>query len=104
MEFFGYRLEKITDAEEQELDRAKDVLVKHGFRAVKITTDKSKKQESARKATAGREAATAAKIQNGMNLWRMEGEQDKKLTAYKLAKLSGVAKNTAQKYLDSMKA
>ncbi len=104
MEFFGYRLEKINDVEAKELERAKEVLERHGFKAVRLTADKSKKQASARKATEARSAKTKEKIQNGMNLWRLEGDQDKELTAYKLAKLADISPKTAKKYLDSIKA
>ena len=79
-------------------------LQEFGYRAVKITVDKSKKQASAKKATETRQAATAAKIQNGLKLWRMEGDQDKELTAYKLGQLAKVSQNTAKKYLNSIKA
>ncbi len=104
MEFFGYRLEKISEADEMELETAKEVLVKHGFRAVKATADKTKKQASAKKASEAKTAKTQEKIQNGLNLWRMEGNQDKQLTAYKLAQLAEVSQNTAKKYLANINA
>ncbi len=104
MEFFGYRLEKISDTDVQELERAKEVLEKHGFRAVRKTTNTGKKIASAAKANQAKIDATNAKIQNGLNLWRMEGDQEKKLTAYKLGQLSGVSQNTAKKYLDRIEA
>lgn len=73
-----------------------------GYRAVKITTDKTKKQASAKKATEARQSVTREKIQNGLNLWRIEGNQDKDLTPYRLGKLAGVSTNTAKKYLEEM--
>ena len=104
MEFFGYRIEKISDAEIRELEEAKRVLEKHGFRAVKQTVDKSKKRAAAAAASEAKQKATREKLQNGLNLWRMEGDQDKKLTAYKLAKLAGVSQNTAKKFLKEIDA
>lgn len=104
MEFFGYRIEKITDIEAHELEQAKQVLEKHGFRAVRATADKSKKVASASKANEAKIKATREKLQNGLNLWRLEGDQDKKLTAYKLGKLSGVSQNTAKKFLEEIEA
>lgn len=100
MEFFGYRIEKIDRIEEMELEQARETLEKHGFRAVKITTDKTKKVASAKRAAAAKSKATDQKIQNGLNLWRMEASE-KPLTAYKLAKLSGVSQNTAKKWMNS---
>jgi len=104
MEFFGYRLEKISDTEIRELERAKEVLEKHGFRAVRKTADTSKKKKAAAKANEAKQKQTREKLQNGLNLWRMEGDQEKKLTAYKLAQLSGVSKNTAKKFLERIEA
>lgn len=104
MEFFGYRLEKISELEVLELAQAKAVLEKHGFRAVRTTTDKSKKIASASKANEAKQAKTREKLQNGLNLWRMEGDQEKKLTAYKLGQLAGVSQNTAKKFLEEIDA
>ncbi len=104
MEFLGYRLVKISDVEAKELERAKKTLERHGFRAVRVTADKSKKAAAAKMANAAKVKATDEKIQNGLDLWRMEEDQGKKLTAYKLAKLAGVSQNTAKKYLDKINA
>jgi len=101
-EFFGYTID-INKDDENELERAKEVLERFGFRAVKKTADLANKRASATKATEAREKATADKIQNGLNLWRMEASEDK-LTAYRLAKLSGVSQNTAKKYLAKIEA
>lgn len=105
MELFGMKIkvEKI-DAEDRELQEAFAVLEKHGYRAVKITEDKSKKIASASKANEAKIKQTREKLQNGLNLWRLEGDQDKKLTAYKLGKLSGVSQNTAKKFLEEIDA
>jgi len=101
MEFFGYRIEKVSDSEAQELERAREVLEKHGFRAVRKTKDTSKKIASAKKASEGKAKVSAEKCQNGLNLWRMERNQGLP-TAYRLAKLSNVSQNTAKKWLDNL--
>lgn len=101
MEFFGYRIEKINADEALALERAREVLEKHGFRAVRKTTDTSKKIESAKRASESKTRISAEKCQNGLNLWRMEGNQGLP-TAYRLAKLSNVSQNTAKKWLESL--
>lgn len=105
MELFGrkIKIEKV-DSEERELEEAFAVLTKHGYRAVKLTEDKSKKVASAGKANEAKIKQTREKLQNGLNLWRMEGQQDKPLTAYKLAQLSGVSQNTAKAFLEKIEA
>ena len=103
MVFFGYRIEKISKAEIRELEEAKKVLEKHGFRAVRQTADKSKKRASASKASEAKQRATREKLQQGLNLWRMEASE-KPLTAYKLGKLAGVSQNTAKKFLEEIDA
>ena len=85
MEFFGYRIEKISDADAAELDRAKEILAKHGFRAVRETQDKTKKRESVKRATAARSQAAEAKMQAALSLLRFS---DEKITAYRLSKES----------------
>jgi Fic family protein len=104
MEFFGYRIEKISGTEIRELEEAKRVLEKHGFRAVKRSADTSKKREAAAKANATKMAQAREKMKKGLELWRSEGDQEKKLTPYKLAQLSGVSKNTAKKFLEEIEA
>jgi len=101
MEFFGYRIEKISDSEAQELERAREVLERHGFRAVRKTADTTKKIESAKRASATKARVSAEKCQQGLNLWRMEGNTSLP-TAYRLAKLSNVSQNTAKKWLSSL--
>jgi len=96
----GYR----ALTEEKELEEAFAILEKYAYRAVKLTEDKSKKIASAGKANEAKIKATRAKLQNGLNLWRLEGEQDKKLTAYKLGQLAGVSQNTAKKFLEEIDA
>jgi Fic family protein len=101
-EFFGYSID-ITKGEREELEKAKAILDKHGFKAVRKTADLTKKRASAKKATETRKRATEEKIQAGINLWRLEASEER-LTAYKLAKLSGVSQNTAKKYLKEIDA
>ena len=96
MEFFGYKIEKINKSEEEALQQAKEVLDRHGFRAVRITKDKSNKQKSMKKANDIKVKQTRAKIQNGVNLLRME---NKKITSYSLGKYAEVSTNTAKKYI-----
>jgi len=55
-----------------------------------------KKQESAKKALKIKVTKTKEKIQNAINLLRLQG---KPINAYQVSKLSGVAYNTAQKYI-----
>jgi len=103
VEFGNFFIEVGNKHEIRELEEAKRVLEKHGLRAVKKTADTSKKRASAAKANEAKQAKTREKLQNGLNLWRLEAS-DKKLTAYKLAQLAGVSKNTAKKFLEGIKA
>lgn len=54
------------------------------------------KQIAAQKATALRTARAKEKIQNAINILRME---NKKITHYSIAKISGVSFNTVKKYI-----
>ncbi len=102
MEILGFKIEKKNDL--NELEHAMAVLEKHGYRAVRKTADTSKKKASAAKASEAKKKQTEEKLQQGLNLWRMEGDQGKKLTAYKLGQLAGVSQNTAKKYLERINA
>ena len=97
MAFFGYRLrlEKIDEA--KELERAKEVLERHGFRAVRKTVDKSNKGQSARKATAIRAKRAKNKVLEAMARLNVEGE---KINIAKVAKIADVSRITAKKYMD----
>ena len=55
-----------------------------------------KKQETAKAALKIKVSQTKKKIQNAINLLRLQG---KPINPYQVAKLSGVAYNTARKYL-----
>jgi Fic family protein len=101
-EFFGYSVD-VTKNDIDELEKAKEILDKYNFKAVHKTADLTKKRASAKKATEMRQEATKVKIQQGINLWRIEASESK-LTAYKLAKLAGVSQNTTKKYLTKIDA
>jgi len=58
-----------------------------------------KKQKTAKEACKIKISKTKEKIQNAINLLRLQG---KPINAYQVAKLSGVAYNTARKYLKNM--
>jgi len=55
-----------------------------------------RKQDTIRKALKVKVSKTKEKIQNAINLLRLQG---KPINPYQVAKLSGVAYNTARKYL-----
>jgi Fic family protein len=55
-----------------------------------------KKQNSAKEALKAKVTKTKEKIQNAINLLRLQG---KPINPYQVSKLSGVAYNTARKYL-----
>ena len=55
-----------------------------------------KKQDTAKNALKIKVSRTKEKIQNAINLLRLQGQP---INAYQVAKLSGVAYNTARKYL-----
>ena len=55
-----------------------------------------KKQESAKKALKIKVTKTKEKIQNAINLLKLQGRA---INPYRVAKISGVAYNTAKKYV-----
>ena len=55
-----------------------------------------RKQDTAKNALKVKVSRTKEKIQNAINLLRLQGQP---INAYQVAKLSGVAYNTARKYL-----
>ena len=59
-----------------------------------------KKQETAQKALKVKVSKTKEKVQNAINLLRL---QAKPINAYQVAKLSGVSYNTVRKYLNQSK-
>lgn len=60
-----------------------------------INRDITKKQSSIQEATKYREHTAKAKIINAINILRLE---DKEITTYSIAKVSGCSYNTVKKY------
>ena len=77
----------------QEVQEALQTLAKYGY----TPPPSAKKQESAKRARAILQARTKEKIQNAVNILRMQGEE---ITPYKVAKTAGISYNTARKYLE----
>ncbi len=97
LELFGYTvtIEKkaLQDTElPEDLKQALKVLQKYGYKP----PVSSKKRDAAAAATKIRQQRVKEKIQNAINLLKMQGEE---ITAYKIAKEAGVSYNTAKKYL-----
>jgi len=76
----------------KDVQEALQVLAKHGY----TSPPSPKKIEGAKKAREALQAKTKEKIQNAINLLKMEG---KEITPYRVAKEAGVSYNTAKKYL-----
>jgi len=99
-EIFGYKIniEKKALKEKNKRDMPDDlrwaleVLEKYGK---KIPASK-RKIESAKRASEIKAKKAREKIQNAVNLLRLQGEE---ITPYKVAKTAGVSYNTAKKYL-----
>jgi hypothetical protein len=97
LELFGYTIiiekKALEDTElPTDLQEAFKVLQKYGYRP----NVSPKKTDAARRATEIRKKRTQEKIQNAINLLKMEG---KEITPYAVAKVAGVSYNTAKKYL-----
>ena len=58
------------------------------------------RKEGINKARQARQAKTKEKVQNAINLLRIE---NKEITAYKVAKVADISFNTAKKYLKDLK-
>ncbi len=96
-ELFGYTItieKKALEDKElpPDLQQALKILQKYGYKSDVSPA----KTDAAKKATAIRQKRTKEKIQNAINLLKMQGEE---ITAYKIAKEAGVSYNTAKKYL-----
>jgi Fic family protein len=78
-----------------ETANAINTLIRKGER---VTSEK--KQNAAKEALKVKVTKTKEKIQNAVNLLRLQG---KPINPYQVAKLSGVAYNTARKYLKGLK-
>ena len=97
LDIFGYTvtIEKKALQDEQlpaDLQEALKVLEKYSYKA----PPSKKKTKSAHRATAIRQQRAKEKIQNAINLLKLEG---KEITPYRIAKTAGVSYNTARKYL-----
>jgi len=75
-----------------DLQQALKILQKYGYKPGVSPS----KTDAAKRATAIRQQRVKEKIQNAINLLKLEG---KKVTAYSVAKTAGVSFNTAKKYL-----
>ena len=96
MDFFGYRLEKVNKLEEQKLEEAIATLTKHGFRAVRVTKDKSRKVESMKKANETRTQKVIEKIKDSIQELK---DKEEKINVANIVRLTGVSRITAKKYL-----
>ena len=76
-----------------ETANAINTLIKKGERVIS-----KKKQETAKNALGIKVTRTKEKVQNAINLLRL---QNKPINAYQITKLSGVSYNTARKYLNN---
>lgn len=66
---------------------------------LKIIEKTPAKSRAARQATEARQKKTREKIQNAINILRLENKEP---TAFRVSKISGVAFATAQKYLKAI--
>ncbi len=89
------KLIKDMDQLDIETANAINTLLRKGERVLS-----QRKQETAKEACKVKISKTKEKIQNAVNLLRLQGES---INPYKVAKLSGVAYNTARKYLKRAK-
>jgi len=83
----------ISQLDELDIETANAIntLLRKGKRVIS-----QKKQKTAKEALKVKISKTKEKIQNAINLLRL---QNKPINAYQISKLSGVAYNTARKYL-----
>jgi len=83
--------------EYKELVNAVNKLITKG--EVVINDEESNKRKNAKKATTAKINKTKEKIQNAINLLRLQGEE---VNPYRIAKLANVSYNTARKYFKSI--
>ena len=91
-----YRLDLTADEVEQLQTLQIEGTLKDKILNPKQIQPSKKKIKATKTATATRTANAKAKIQNAINTLKL---YDKKITAYQVAKESGVSYNTAKKYL-----
>ena len=101
MEFFGYRIEKISDADAKELERARAILEKHGMIAVKKPKTNENKARSALRASAIKAEIAKGKVIEAMARLHAEGES---ITIAKVATIADVSRNTAKKYMQQQQS
>ena len=102
-EVFGYAIDiqkkalkdKNTGEMPDDLRWALEILEKYGK---KIPVSK-KKVESAKRASAIKANTAKEKVQNAINLLRLQGLKNEEITAYKIAKTANISYNTAKKYI-----
>ena len=87
--------DKLSD-DERELFNSVNKLITKG--EVVINDEESNKRKNAKKATTAKINRTREKIQNAINLLRLQGEE---INPYRIAKLANVSYNTARKYFKS---
>ena len=102
-EVFGYTINierKALNDEQipQELKEALEVIQRYGMKAQ--STDKQKR--AAKQATRIRQERARQKVQDAVNLLRLEGLKEGEITPYRVAKVAGISYNTAKKYLTEM--
>ena len=91
-------LESATVSEEYECAWAKDDLLKKVQNIKQF--DISGKVVATKKANEKKQETSRKKVENAMNMLRME---NKEITAYAVAKVAGISYNTASKYLKLIK-
>jgi len=99
---FGYTINitKELDTKEdmpQDLREAIETIKRYGVKA----GSSEKQRAAAKKATETRQQRTKRKIEDAINLLRLEG---KNITEYAIAKQSGCSINTVKKYRDFIKS
>ena len=99
LKFFGYEI-TVTREEADELDKAKAILERHGFRAVRQTQDKTNKVRAAGEAAAMRAAVAREKVERAIREIEGAGER---ATIARVAKVADVSRITAKKYMGELK-
>jgi len=90
-------MDKLSD-NERELFNCVNKLITKG--EVIISDEESNKRNNAKKATAAKVTKTREKIQNAINLLKLQGEE---INPYRIAKTAKISYNTARKYYAELK-
>ena len=101
LNLFGYKIRISKEVENDtelpaDLKEAFEVIKKYGYKP----EVSKKKTDSAKRATAIRQQRAKEKINNAINLLKLE---NKKITLYSIAKTAGVSYNTVKKYENELK-